>query len=57
MLLAAGFQMHTKDVMYVANAKVVDYFKLLGLINQTANTGNNVATAVTSINTVEKLRW
>jgi polysaccharide biosynthesis/export protein len=57
MLLAAGFQMRTKDVMYVANAKVVDYFKLLNLINQTANTGNNVAASVTSINTAEKLRW
>jgi len=32
MLLASGFQMHTKDVMYVANAKVVDYYKLLTLI-------------------------
>ena len=29
MLLASGFQMRTKDVMYVANAKVVDYYKLL----------------------------
>ena len=30
--------MQTKDVMYVANAKVVDYYKLLTLINNTANT-------------------
>jgi polysaccharide export outer membrane protein len=57
MLLAAGFQMHTKDVMYVANAKVVDYYKLLGLINNTANAVNNTATAVTGVNTAEKLRW
>ena len=38
LLLAAGFQMQTKDVMYVANAKVVDYYKLLTLINNTAAT-------------------
>jgi polysaccharide biosynthesis/export protein len=57
MLLAAGFQMRTKDVMYVANAKVVDYYKLLGLINNTAASVNNTATAVTSVNTAEKLRW
>jgi polysaccharide export outer membrane protein len=57
MLLASGFQMHTKDVMYVANAKVVDYYKLLGLINNTANAVNNTATAVTGVNTAEKLRW
>jgi polysaccharide biosynthesis/export protein len=35
MLLASGFQMRTKDVMYVANARVVDYYKLLTLINNT----------------------
>jgi polysaccharide biosynthesis/export protein len=56
-LLASGFQMRTKDVIYVANAKVVDYFKLLNLINQTANTTNNVAAAVTSVNTAEKTKW
>ena len=37
-LLAAGFQMHSKDVMFVANARVVDYYKLLTLINNTATT-------------------
>jgi len=56
-LLASGFQMRTKDVMYVANAKVVDYFKLLNLINQTANTTSNVANAVTSVNVAEKTKW
>jgi polysaccharide biosynthesis/export protein len=57
MLLAAGFQIRTKDVMYVANAKVVDYFKLLALINNTANTTANVATTVTSVNAAVKTRW
>jgi polysaccharide export outer membrane protein len=57
MLLAAGFQMKTKDVMYVANAKVVDYYKLLGLINNTAGTVNNTASAVTAVNTAVKTRW
>ena len=46
MLLASGFQMRTKDVMYVANAKVVDYYKLLLLINNTTNTVINVNSAV-----------
>ncbi len=50
MLLAAGFQMRSKDVMYVANARVVDYYKLLTLINNTANTATNTSTAVTSVN-------
>jgi polysaccharide biosynthesis/export protein len=57
MLLAAGFQMRTKDVMYVANARVVDYYKLLNLINNTANTASNTATAVTSVNAATKTRW
>jgi polysaccharide export outer membrane protein len=57
MLLAAGFQMRTKDVMYVANAKVVDYYKLLTLINNTANTTSNTANAVTNVNTAVKTRW
>jgi polysaccharide export outer membrane protein len=57
MLLAAGFQIRTKDVMYVANAKVVDYYKLLTLINNTANTTANTATTVTSVNTAVKTRW
>jgi polysaccharide export outer membrane protein len=50
LLLAAGFQMRTKDVMYVANAKVVDYYKLLTLINNTTATGSNAANLVSSVN-------
>ena len=50
MLLAAGFQMRTKDVMYVANAKVVDYYKFLTLMNNTASTVSNTAGAVSSVN-------
>lgn len=46
MLLAAGFQMRTKDVMYVANARVVDYYKLLLLINNTTAAVRNVNAAV-----------
>jgi polysaccharide export outer membrane protein len=46
MLLAAGFQMRSKDVMYVANARVVDYYKLLTLINNTTATVRNVNSAV-----------
>ena len=42
MLLAAGFQMRSKDVMYVANARVVDYYKLLLLINNTTATVRDV---------------
>jgi polysaccharide export outer membrane protein len=57
MLLAAGFQMRSKDVMYVANAKVVDFYKLLTLINNTANATSNVANAVTSTNIAAKTRW
>src|ERR1700730_3016507 len=57
MLLAAGFQMRTKDVMYVANAKVVDYYKLLLLINNTSATVSNTANAVTNVNTAVKTRW
>ena len=57
LLLAAGFQMRIKDVMYVANAKVVDYYKLLLLINTTANTTTNTANAVTNVNTAVKTRW
>jgi polysaccharide biosynthesis/export protein len=56
-LLAAGFQMQTKDVMFVANAKVVDYYKLLTLINNTASTVGNTAATVTSVNTAVKTRW
>ncbi len=46
LLLASAFQMRTKDVMYIANAKVVDYYKLLTLINNTASTVINVNAAV-----------
>lgn len=56
-LLAAGFQMRTKDVMYVANARVVDYFKLLALISTTANTVSATANAVTNVNTAVKTKW
>jgi polysaccharide export outer membrane protein len=57
MLLAAAFQMRTKDVMYVANAKVVDYYKLLVLINNTAVTTSTTANAVTNVNTAVKTKW
>jgi polysaccharide biosynthesis/export protein len=57
MLLAAGFQIRTKDVMYVANAKVVDYYKLLTLINNTANSVSNTANSVTTVNTAVKTKW
>src|SRR5258707_118845 len=57
MLLAAAFQMRTKDVMYVANARVVDYYKLLTLINNTANTVSNTSGAVISVNAATKTRW
>ncbi|MGJ5203850.1 polysaccharide biosynthesis/export family protein [Bradyrhizobium sp. HKCCYLR20261] len=57
MLLASGFQMRSKDVMYVANAKVVDYYKLLALINNTATTASSTANAVTNVNTASKTRW
>jgi len=57
MLLAAGFQMRSKDVMYVANAKVVEYYKLLALINNTATATSNTAAAVTNVNTAVKTKW
>jgi polysaccharide export outer membrane protein len=57
MLLASGFQIRTKDVMYVANAKVVDYYKLLTLINNTSNSVSNTANSVTNVNTAVKTRW
>jgi len=57
LLLAASFQMRSKDVMYVANAKVVDYYKLLTLINNTAASLSNTANAVTTVNTSVKTRW
>jgi polysaccharide export outer membrane protein len=50
MLLAAAFQMRTKDVMYVANARVVDYYKLLLLINNTSAAVSSTATAVSDVN-------
>jgi polysaccharide biosynthesis/export protein len=49
--------MRSKDVMYVANARVVDYYKLLTLINNTATTTSNTANAVTFVNTAVKTRW
>ena len=57
MLLAAGFQMRAKDVLYVANARVVDYYKLLTLINNTTATASNTANAVTNVNAAAKTRW
>jgi polysaccharide biosynthesis/export protein len=33
--------MRTKDVMYVANARAVDYYKFLLLIKNTTNTVSN----------------
>jgi polysaccharide export outer membrane protein len=46
LLLASAFQMRTKDVLYIANAKVVDYYKLLTLINNTTSAVRNVNSAV-----------
>jgi polysaccharide biosynthesis/export protein len=57
MLLAAGFQMRTKDVLYVANAKVVDYYKFLTLVDRTTNSVSNTANAVTNVNTAVKTHW
>jgi polysaccharide export outer membrane protein len=56
-LLAAGFQIRSKDVMYVANARVVDYYKLLLLINNTTTTVSNTANTVTSVNAAAHTRW
>src|SRR6266404_6425680 len=50
MLLASAFQMKIKDVMYVANAKVVDYYKLLLLINSTTTAVSGAANAATNVN-------
>jgi polysaccharide biosynthesis/export protein len=50
LLLASGFQMRSKDVLFVANAKVVDYFKLVTLINNTTGMVSNTAGVVTSVN-------
>ena len=57
LLLATGFQMRTKDVMYVANSKVTDYYKLLLLINNTATAVSTTANAVTNVNTAVKTKW
>jgi polysaccharide export outer membrane protein len=43
--------------MYVANAKVVDYYKLLLLINNTATAVSSTANAVTNVNTAVKTKW
>lgn len=50
LFITSAFQMRKKDVMYVANAKVVDYYKLLLLINNTTATVSNTANTVTSVN-------
>jgi polysaccharide export outer membrane protein len=57
MLLASAFQMRTKDVMYVANAKVVDYYKFVLLIDNTTNMVSNTANMVTNVNTAVKTKW
>jgi polysaccharide biosynthesis/export protein len=57
MLLASAFQMRTKDVMYVANAKVVDYYKFVTLVDNTTNMVTNTANMVTNVNTAVKTRW
>jgi polysaccharide biosynthesis/export protein len=49
LLLSSAFQMRTKDVLYIANAKVVDYYKLLTLINNTTSTVRNVNSGVHEI--------
>lgn len=56
-LLAAGFQIRSKDVMYVANARVVDYYKLLLLINNTTTAVSNTANTVTSVNAAAHTTW
>jgi polysaccharide biosynthesis/export protein len=57
MLLASAFQMRTKDVMYVANAKVVDYYKFVTLVDNTTNMVSNTANMVTNVNTAVKTKW
>ena len=47
--MSSAFQMRTKDVLYIANAKVVDYYKLLTLINNTTATVRNVNSGVHEI--------
>lgn len=49
LLIASGFQMQNKDVMYVPNAKAIDYYKLLDLINNTTLTVRNVNSAVNEL--------
>ena len=56
-LLAAGFQMRARDVMYVANARVVDYYKLLNLIGNTANTAAAAANATTGVHGATRTKW
>jgi len=56
-LLAAGFQMRTRDIMFVANARVVDYYKLLNLISNTANTATAGANAATGVHAATRTRW
>jgi len=56
-LLAAGFQMRMRDVMFVANARVVDYYKLLTLIGNTANTASAAANATTGVHGAARTKW
>lgn len=49
LLLASGFQMRTKDVIFAPNAKVVDYYKLVDLINATTSTVRNVNAAAREV--------
>lgn len=50
LLLASGFQMKSKDVLYAPNAKVVDYYKLVDFINATTSTVRNVNAAAREVN-------
>jgi len=57
LMLASGFQMRTKDVVYIANARVVDYYKFLTLLNNTATTVSNVSNAVTTVNAAAHTKY
>jgi polysaccharide biosynthesis/export protein len=56
-LLAQSFQMRTRDVLYATDARAVEYYKLLTLINNTAATVAITAGTVTTVNTAVKTRW
>jgi polysaccharide export outer membrane protein len=49
MLLASGFQMRSKDVMYVADSKATEFNKLTTFINNTIAPLTNGANAVTDV--------